>query len=924
MKRIVISLLIIAMTLGMMPAVESKAEGEQDGNVPTDVNWTFNKTLDTELNAISAFEYDNNENTPDTATYKGIGISVANGGKFSPRQDGDTQVNAKTVFTVPVSANPYGATITIDLTGNATGVDMSCNGTDKIYPAAKPIVIPLEAVTTDTSCSITINDNTYLSSMVLAYTAAPTAPGTDEPQTFPGTVGEVTAKDKDYTFESAAELKDEAGNSAEAASKLESNKGSFKDVKVDASNGKFAVDSDQSRVQINANTMVYVPVAFDSKGVSLKITGKTGQGVNASITVDDKAYQTNGKISIEGEESSFPKYVKVTFTEQVYVTSIAIDYVSDSGYEPPVISATDKVWDFTAVDAANYTFEGKKGSYDEIQIDALSGKFAPKSGNTQVNNGTVLYIPVAADIKGATIKVQGQFGASDAANKLIWDGVEIQVESETVISSMPEAGTTKYIPLEIQTANSFYLTSITVDYVSDNVVEKKLVTVGPNGTYKTISNALAKEDSSLKNPLILMIEPGDYKEKITVTKPGVVFQNADQSLTNPVVIHEAYYSSNKYDSEGHYAPENDYDKGTSACGTVIVEAAATGFTAYGITFQNDYNTENNKQPGQQTPAVALHTKADKVNLVNCKIIGRQDTLFVEGPGRRVNVENSYIEGTVDFIFGDADAYFKNCKLHMAYFAGKDNGYYTAPNTKENYTGLVFDGCTLTADEQYSAEGSDVSLGRAWQTEMKTDTTINDNGEERITNTYPNERRPGYENLASQATFINCIMTDKIRDGRWSLWKRKNVDGDSVSVTFESAVKFSEYDSKNEAGELLKPSNYEVELGHMYSSESQDPQAPTAAQKLEQLRAAMRLGTTDASLWDTTFEYTADPSIVPDPTPEGTTPGGAQGGDKIEIKDTKPLAADTGDSTNVMFYVILSAAAFAVITFTIRRKNHLSK
>lgn len=116
------------------------------------------------------------------------------------------------------------------------------------------------------------------------------------------------------------------------------------------------------------------------------------------------------------------------------------------------------------------------------------------------------------------------------------------------------------------------------------------------------------------------------------------------------------------------------------------------------------------------PAAALHTKADKVYLKNCLLLGRQDTLYVQGAGGRVYAEDCYLEGTVDFAFGDADAWFADCTLHMAAFAERDTGYFTAANTKIGYAGLVFETCTLTVDPAYAKESGDtkVSLGRPWQ------------------------------------------------------------------------------------------------------------------------------------------------------------------------------------------------------------------
>ena len=58
-------------------------------------------------------------------------------------------------------------------------------------------------------------------------------------------------------------------------------------------------------------------------------------------------------------------------------------------------------------------------------------------------------------------------------------------------------------------------------------------------------------------------------------------------------------------------------------------------------------------------------------LKNSRIIGRQDTLYVQGAGNRVYVDGGYIEGTVDFVFGDANAYFACTELHMAAFAWQE-------------------------------------------------------------------------------------------------------------------------------------------------------------------------------------------------------------------------------------------------------------
>ena len=70
----------------------------------------------------------------------------------------------------------------------------------------------------------------------------------------------------------------------------------------------------------------------------------------------------------------------------------------------------------------------------------------------------------------------------------------------------------------------------------------------------------------------------------------------------------------------------------------------------------------------------------------------------------------YIEGHVDFIFGDAKAVFENCEIHS--IAHGPGGYLTAQsNTRPDQdAGYVFNHCKITAD----AGAGDVYLGRPWR------------------------------------------------------------------------------------------------------------------------------------------------------------------------------------------------------------------
>jgi pectinesterase len=84
----------------------------------------------------------------------------------------------------------------------------------------------------------------------------------------------------------------------------------------------------------------------------------------------------------------------------------------------------------------------------------------------------------------------------------------------------------------------------------------------------------------------------------------------------------------------------------------------------------------------------------------------QDTLYVRKA--KQYFRDCYMEGTVDFIFGDATAVFDNCTVKNV---GGGTAA-TAPNTDQAVPyGLVFLGGQLTADA--SVKASSVALSRNW-------------------------------------------------------------------------------------------------------------------------------------------------------------------------------------------------------------------
>ena len=157
--------------------------------------------------------------------------------------------------------------------------------------------------------------------------------------------------------------------------------------------------------------------------------------------------------------------------------------------------------------------------------------------------------------------------------------------------------------------------------------------------------------------------------------------------------------------------------------------------------------ENAAEPLAQ--AVALHTEGDRLSFRNCRFLGNQDTQYLAGEGNRLYFQNCYIEGTTDFIFGGATAWFEACEIHC-----KRDSYITAASTPQNITyGFVFDKCKITA----AGDVTSVYLGRPW--------------------------RP-----FAMTVFMNCELPEEIHPAGWENWRNPEN---------EKTARYAEYNNRGE-------------------------------------------------------------------------------------------------------------------------------
>jgi pectinesterase len=210
-----------------------------------------------------------------------------------------------------------------------------------------------------------------------------------------------------------------------------------------------------------------------------------------------------------------------------------------------------------------------------------------------------------------------------------------------------------------------------------------------SGDFKTVQEAVLAAPDYSEERTIIQIKKGVYFEKIVVPESKTNLSFIGDKRDNTALVYDDY--SGLKDAEGN-------KPGIDKCASTFVHA--DGFYAENLTFSNQAGIYK----GQ---AVALMVTGDRAVFRNVCIRGNQDTLYATGKGRQYYFD-SFIEGTVDYIFGSATAVFDQCEIHSI---RRHNGYVTAASTSEQQKyGYVFLNCRLTG----TAPERTVTLGRPWR------------------------------------------------------------------------------------------------------------------------------------------------------------------------------------------------------------------
>jgi len=238
--------------------------------------------------------------------------------------------------------------------------------------------------------------------------------------------------------------------------------------------------------------------------------------------------------------------------------------------------------------------------------------------------------------------------------------------------------------------------------------KKKVLVVAADGSgqFKTVQEAV---DSAPDGNVRINIKPGEYRSLISISANGVELRGLGKTPEDVVLVYD--------NSAGTPGPDGR-QLGTGRSGTIML--TGDDFLAENLTIANDFE-KRHERSNQGSQAVALHVTGDREVFRKVRFLGFQDTLYADpklchAPGTagtchaaRQYYADCYIEGHVDFIFGDAKAVFDKCEIHTLPHV-MDTLTAQSRLRPEEDSGYLFRDCTVTGDPG----SQDILLGRPWR------------------------------------------------------------------------------------------------------------------------------------------------------------------------------------------------------------------
>lgn len=432
-------------------------------------------------------------------------------------------------------------------------------------------------------------------------------------------------------------------------------------------------------------------------------------------------------------------------SQAIYRNTSMASFIAAAGVHPSASTYTDYYGEFESTGAGSYASNSaSRSTYDHLltasQMSAwdIGSVFAdsfPPYATTDlswidpqvllaIQNGESAQESVVSSTMSSTSSASSSSASSPSAS------------SSTAVSSTGSAtlSTTASASATANSTSSGATLSSSASATSAACTASATFVVSPSPTgceYANVSAAISAlpNDSQAKT---IQIKAGTYTEQLSITRNGKVTLIGETDFAND-------YTQNKVTIEFSNGELTSAGKDES---TPVLYAKKSndnsGLAVYNIDFVNTYPKTSN------TAALAADFYGNEIAAYGCSFIGFQDTLLAN-KGTQV-FSNSYIEGSIDFIWGYSTAYF-----HQCYIAINTPGACISAQSRATSTtagGYVFDTCYITGTSTYGSTTGLSYLGRP------------------------------YSNF-SIAVYMNSYIDSQINAAGWSVWQTSNPQTNGV-------------------------------------------------------------------------------------------------------------------------------------------------
>ncbi|HUA66761.1 MAG TPA: pectinesterase family protein [Alphaproteobacteria bacterium] len=306
------------------------------------------------------------------------------------------------------------------------------------------------------------------------------------------------------------------------------------------------------------------------------------------------------------------------------------------------------------------------------------------------------------------------------------------------------------------------------------------VIVDPNGAYFTGISASTTWQFTTKstgpaNPVDLVVA-GDGSGDFCTVQGAIDSVPGNNTTPTTINIRNGVYTEiDRVNSKNNmtFIGQGRHQTIITYANNDVINASTTTRPMFGVNQANDIAVENltltNSTPlgGSQAEALLVNL-AKQFMLLDCDLDSYQDTLLVNQSGDQAYIQDSYIQGNTDYIWGSGTLYATNTIL-MYLTSGS---HLTQARTAQYTNGFAFVNCRILGITNGT---SNCDLGR-------------DAGSSGNTPNYP----------YGQVAYINCTMdTNVVIPAGWILGSGSTQGPDTANL------RFWEYESVNTNGALVQ-------------------------------------------------------------------------------------------------------------------------